>query len=1250
MIKMKTKITLITASAFLWLSSGLAQTPGPIPAPPCAGDLNGFVNYKNTINGTGAYQLQNGLEEKAAQTYNYSGPGRITSVLVYGSIPTSTAISGVPLKIGIYKVDLSGKPTTLIASRNYTWWSDTDSPNGYINVTFRSGVFVSNRFAVTVEIINESPYGNIFNLKYTGNGEGGGQDLASLAGTSTGNNWASAKNSFAKDGDFYIVPNMTHINNPSFTTTSHCYGINNPIAFSNTTQMTKDSMFNKIALPNHTGPNEFYVWNFGDGTTSNLMNPTHTYTAGGVYTVSLTSTIEGWATTCSKTFTSSISVGLAVTSASITNVLCHSSNNGSFTGVGQYGAPSYFYNINGGSWQSSPNFNSLFAGSYTLNILDANGCQNSTLVNITQPTGIIFNSILTTNASCGAATGAITALISGGVPILTLQLDGGSFLPTGSFSGLAAGTHTLVVKDANNCTNSSLVTINSLTGPTLNTPNVTNVSCSNGNDGSISLSSFGGTGLIQYSINGGTTFQTSGNFTSVAAGIYFCVVKDNAGCTNYTTVTISEGPLLNVTTSTMPVHCFGASTGQINVASSGGTGIRNYSINGISYQSGTNFSGLTAGTYTVYVKDVTSCIKSKTVTVTQPTALTSTLTSLATSCNGEEDGTIIVIADGGSGNYIYSLDGDEDFSEYGTFLNLAAGNHTITIQDLYNCNYTTTVSIVQPAKITTIVNTTNATCGTPNGSIQVIASGGSGSGYQYSIDGTNFLSSGVFSSLNSGTQFVLIKDGIGCSIKASGVIVSSGGPTITPSTSSSQNISCHEGNDGVITIGSVTGGTGVLEYSKDGVTFQTSNVLSGLSAGIYVVQVKDANYCIATETHILTEPNAFLIAPTTTSASCYGSASGSASIAASGGAGFLAYSIDGGISYQSGASFNDLYAGNYNIIVKDAANCTGTAKFTILQPTYPVSIYFGILNSSCYAASNGQIEIYAIGGTSPYLYSLDGNTFNSSNVFTNLAGNVTYTTYVKDANNCLTTTIQTISEPAILNVQSIVNNVSCTGGNNGIINLNVTGGVSPYNYQWSNGTTSSSNTNLNPGVYSVTVLDYNGCSSVKTYTLTQPALPLIANGVVTSATNNTSLDGAVDATTTGGTSPYSFSWSNGATTEDLTGLNPGAYLVTITDANGCTTSNTFNVGNLTGIEDIQISTSDVKVYPNPANEYITVEAIGYKIDKIELVNLLGQTIYLSSVNDSVIKINTTDILNGTYFVKINIGKNNTITKKINISK
>ena len=91
-----------------------------------------------------------------------------------------------------------------------------------MDVTFPGGVAVNNRFALSTEILNEFPFGNEFNLKYTGNGEGGGQDLASLAGSSTGNNWTSAKNSFGKDGDFYIVPNMAHVNDAKFTTLASC--------------------------------------------------------------------------------------------------------------------------------------------------------------------------------------------------------------------------------------------------------------------------------------------------------------------------------------------------------------------------------------------------------------------------------------------------------------------------------------------------------------------------------------------------------------------------------------------------------------------------------------------------------------------------------------------------------------------------------------------------------------------------------------------------------------------------------------------------------------------------------------------------------------------------------------------------------------------------------------------------------------------------------------------------------------------
>jgi len=1235
---MKKKITLIAASAFLWLA-GVAQTP-------CANDLNGFVNYKNTIAGTGSYLLRTGFEEKASQTYNYSGPGKVTSARVYGNYGGS-GLGGVPLKVGVYNVDASGKPTTALSTVNHIWWSFLDNTNGFIDVTFPSGVTVNNRFAIAVEIINAFPYGNQFSLQYTGNGEGGAQDLASLAGTSTGNNWSSAYISFGKNGDFYLVPNMAHLNIPSFTTSSSCYGINSPISFVNTTQMSKDSMFNKIAFPSYSGGNTFYSWNFGDGSAlSTAMNPTHAYTSGGVFTTTLTTKIEGWVNTCTKTYTRSVSVGLLVTATSISSVTCFGGNNGSFVASGQYGAPSYSYNINNGVWQTSTNFTGLTAGSYNLYIKDTKGCTNSTALTIIQPTGISIGSIISTNATCGNPTGAITATATGGIGSLQYKLDAGSFQATGSFSNLIAGTHTLTVKDANTCSTTSLVIVNDLGGPTMSVPNVINVSCFTGNDGSITLSSTGGTGLIQYSINGGTNFQTSGVFPNLPAGTYACIVKDNAGCTDYVNIIITQGPSLAINVSSVPVLCFGASNGQINATSNGGTGAHNYSINGVNYQVGTNFSGLAVGNYTVYVKDITSCVKTTTVNITGPSAITSTVSVVPESCNSFADASLTVTATGGNGGYSYSIDGT-NFQGTGVFANLLVGTYTLTVKDVNNCTNTATATIVQPAMITTTVSSTNSTCTFTNGSLLIIAGGGSGSGYLYSINGgTSYFPSGSFSPLAAGTYYAIVKDGSGCMLIVSGTITDSNGPVITAS--SQQNVSCNGGNDGSITISNVVGGTGALQYTKNGINWQSSPIFTGLQAGTYIVQVKDANGCTGNVTKTITQPSPFFIASATASVNCYGNGTGSATITASGGAGFLAYSINGGGSFQSGNVFNNLLAGSYNFIVKDAANCMGYSAFTIVQ-TQPINNILGTLNVSCNGANDGQISVSTSGGVGPYLYSLNGVTYSSTNIFTGLSGNVFYTVYIKDANNCVVSNTQFISEPSILSISPTVNNISCAGGNNGAINLNVSGGVAPYYYQWSNGATISSLYNLSAGNYSVTVSDYNGCSIPYNITLNQPSNPLVVNGVVAPATNNSSLDGSINITVTGGSAPYTYSWSNGAATGNISSLNPGAYLVTITDANGCTTSSTFNVGNTTGIETIQINSNEIKLYPNPSNDYALVEANGYRIDRIELINLLGQKIFVSEVNDSTFKINTTNFLNGTYFVKVYINNIST-TKKMTINK
>jgi hypothetical protein len=1233
---MKRKITLLATGVCLWLFNGHAQTP-------CASDLNGFVVSKN-VGVTGYVQLKNGFEEKAAQTYNYSGSGKITSVRIHGNNPTFGMLSGVPLKIGVYNVDLSGRPTSAITTVNHIWWSYPDNLVGYIDVTFPGGVNISNRFAITVEIINGFPFGNTFDLKYTGNGEGLNQDLASLAGTSTGFNWASALNSFSKNGDFYLIPTLANWNLPSFNTNSSCYLVNSSIAFENQSQLVKDSMFNLIGKTQYSGSNFFYSWDFGDGTAiSHQMNPTHSYTTGGSYTVTLTTKIEGWSGICTKTYSKIISVGLGVAATSITNVSCNNGNSGSVTAVGSFGTTPYSYNLNGGAWQTSASFSGLTAGIYTLNIKDVKGCTASTTFSITQPSGIAFNTIATTNATCGLANGAFSCIATGGVAPLQYKLNTGSYVSSGAFSNLNAGTYSLTVKDANGCTVSTTVFVNSSAGPSLNPPNSTNVSCFNGSDGSITLSSTGGTGTIQYSVNNGVTYQTSGIFNGLTAGTYLCSARDNAGCLSLGSVIITQGQELNLTATTTRPSCFGENDGSISVVSTGGTGTQSYSINGINYQSSSVFTDMLAGTYTVYVKDITSCIKTMTVVITQPTPLAASHTKINATCNGSSNGSIQMIGSGGTSPYIYSIDGI-NFESSGLFENLPAGMYGITTQDHNHCERIDSILVTQPNAITAMVNTTNATCTSSNGALMVVASGGSGSNFQYSSDGVTFTSNGLFSGLDAGTYFIVIKDGSNCKSTVSGVVASSGGPTIASSTS--QNVSCNGGNDGSISISSVTGGTGTLQYSKNGINFQASPVFSGLTAGNYIIQVKDANGCIDTIAKTLTQPNSFLVVTSTTNVLCHGAQTGVVNVSASGGAGFFVYSINNGFSYQSGSTFNNLLAGAYTVIIKDAANCSTTKNFVITEPS-PIHVNSSVLNVSCYGADDGEIAVAATGGVSPFMYSISQGTYSSNGEFDSLPGDLFYLIQVKDANNCVVNVFRFVNEPALINLSASISEVTCAGGDNGSIFVAVTGGYTPYMYDWSNQAEGALNANLAAGTYTLNITDHNGCSGSQTYVVDEPNSPLVLNANITDASSVSSANGEIDITITGGTSPYSYEWSNGSTNADLTELIPGAYLITVTDANDCSLATTFVVDVLSDIE--AISSANLEVYPNPSSDVVNLSTNNDKIKQIKLFSITGQLLLEKRVDNKVYSITVSSFAAGTYYLEV-ILESGQITKKLEIRK
>ncbi|MCE2712245.1 MAG: T9SS type A sorting domain-containing protein [Cryomorphaceae bacterium] len=1211
------RITQIAWAVFL----GCAGTAYAQPS--TCSDRVTYVASKN-IGQVGNFHLKVGEQEKAAQTYHYSGPGKIDRVRVYGTTATT---GGVPLRIQVFSIDANGRPKLEISSVDAIFWS-TDNTQGYISVNLPlGGTYVEDDFAVGVTVLNAWPWGSEFQLSYTGDGEGLSEDLASIAGTSTGNNWTSAMTTFNKNGDFYLVPEMSHYLNALINAETRCLEVSEALLFENQSAFTKDSMFNRISMSDYSGSNFLYTWNFDDGTAvSHSMSPSHSFTAAGTYDVTLTVTVEGWQGTCTNTHTFPVSVGLNAGVSNILNVGCNGATTGSITGSVTGGSSPYQYSLNGIQFQSLNVFNNLSAGSGTLTVRDALGCISAEAYLITQPAALGFSSLTSTNANCSSNDGSILAIGQGGSGSLLYKLDGGTFQSSGNFTGLSSGSYVVTIKDANACLKQENIVVNNFGSPVLTLLSKTNISCNGSSDGSIQLAASGGTGAHQFSINGGTTYQTSGTFTGLPAGSYSVLVKDAAGCKQGFVVKLNEALPLDFDASFLAPSCANSTDAFLTVHSAtGGIGSFSYSVDGINYQSSPEFSSLSSGTYLVHVKDAAGCEKDIQFTIPSTPAVVATTTSTAATCNGLSDGMVLVNSNGGTAPYTYSLNGTT-YQANALFGGLTSGAYTVTVRDAHNCTVQVPVIVGQPGIIQASTSATTATCGVNNGAIIAVASGGSGSGYQYSLDGTSFNTSGSFNGLSAGTYIITVRDGSMCKRNFTESVADADGPIIQ--TLNSTDVGCHDGNDGSITVSSVSGGTGTLTYSLNAQNWNSSNQFVNLTAGSYTVFVKDVNGCIGTSSALLIQPDAFIITKTSTDVSCHGGTNGSAIIFAAGGSGTLAYSIDNGDTYQSSNTFSGLMAGIYKVTVRDIASCTGTIIFSINEPE---SILFttGVLNVSCHGDQNGSISVNASGGVGNYTYSLGGLTYQSSSVFNGLSGAM-YPVYVKDGNNCAAVHFVYVYEPDSLQLEASIYNVACAGGNNGAIDVTVVGGAGNNSYLWSTDDEVQDLQDLSAGEYLLQVMDQNGCEALQSFTVTEPEMPLVINAVVTSTNTNT---GQIDATVTGGTSPYNYEWSEGSLTEDIDGLIPGIYVLTVTDASGCVSSGQFTVQNSLSVAESNVD-NELLVFPNPTNNKVVLNWNSNNIVKYELLDLQGKVLLSSPNQTSKVEVDLSTMGSGVYLVRV----------------
>jgi gliding motility-associated-like protein len=258
------------------------------------------------------------------------------------------------------------------------------------------------------------------------------------------------------------------------------------------------------------------------------------------------------------------------------------------------------------------------------------------------------------------------------------------------------------------------------------------------------------------------TGNLSYSFFGVGSGLHTIQVTDAIGCqTIIYSVTVPFGPVISTTATKTNVLCNGGATGSITVAQPVvGAGPYTYSLDAVNWQISRVFTGLAAGTYTVFFRSVNGCQNSLSMSITEPAPLAATAAMVAARCNGEANGTITVTPSGGISPYQYSIDGGAAWQSNPVFTK-PAGTYTIQIRDANNCITTRSVTVTEPAPLTAFSNNSNASCdGGNDGKIIVNAAGGN-AGYRYSLDGVNFGISNIFS-VNPGSYTVWVKDNLGC--------------------------------------------------------------------------------------------------------------------------------------------------------------------------------------------------------------------------------------------------------------------------------------------------------------------------------------------------------------------------------------------------------------------------------------------------------------------------------------------------------
>lgn len=724
---------------------------------------------------------------------------------------------------------------------------------------------------------------------------------------------------------------------------------------------------------------------------------------------------------------------------------------------------------------------------------------------------------------------------------------------------VANTTYTVTVKDKFNCQHLDTVTIQSST--TFPAPTGLNIISMSGNAMTWGWNAVPGASGYEINVNNSGWVTANGNLSHTITGltsgdVVFIQVRSIGGGPNCPPDVAAAGApffvcnLSAVLNSTTPALCNSTATGSAFISVNNANPPVQFLANGSlpAYTNGDLIQIFPSGNNFVIVRDSVGCRDTVSFNIAEPAVIDISTSTTAAICNGDPNGTATATATGGAGSISFTWQPCSGGSVISgaTATGLYAGCYRVIATDANGCSAVDSVTVGEPLPFTFNSSQTQISCnGGSDGTATIEVAGGT-QPYHYAWDNSD--TTQTADGLDAGFHYITITDGVGCQVATFALLTEP--PVLMVDSVSAKNASCFDGNNGTATV-FAAGGTQPYSYLWNDPQNQVTQKAVNLAPGTYSITVTDAKNCTFVTTATVGAPAPLAAGFTNVvDEQCAFACDGAASVQVTGGTGPYNYLWDAPSLPDGTPDVTDLCPGSYFVTVQDFLGCTTSGKVSIAA-AIPIEIHIDSIPPACASFQDGSIFATVSGGSLPYDIQWS-NGATGAGISSLACG--TYQMTLTDNAGCVKIDTIVLSCPAAIVVDSMrAVQVTCFGDNNGQITAFAQGGTGPLTYKWNDPAMQSGPVavNLAAGNYTVTITDGNGCTSTASAQITQPSL-LTVSAAKTDVTCFGGTDGTATANPVGGTTPYDFTWNWPQPGQTINNLPAGNYIVTVSDANGCT--------------------------------------------------------------------------------------------------